>query len=659
MHQALRTWIPPCAVACGLALAAACGASSAAETRFLRLVPRASNADGVFLNEDTLLYFTDDVDRTSVTSTSVRILAPDGTPARGTLSVEGQRLRFQPAPVLAPDLSDGGYLPGTRYVVEVAGFPRLDGVRSVDGAPLETTVRFAFRTVDVTTPRSGLIFDDREPDRTRPLRLFPSAVLGGAAGHEVGSLESLYLRSEKPLDPSTIDPLGFELVAQSGGRRITLRTRLIENWSDARPRPRPARAHSAAPPEAWLRDPRAALLELTPLERLPAGTYELVRRQDEPRWRVELRLDAGWPLPRVLAWPDAATSPLRPSDFSGHPVWHPSIVPKVRVRDRGDEGGRGSFVERFLDTRLRSPLPVPEVDGTAAWTDTGRVEVRYPAAAGSGSDGAVVLGGDEPRRSLHATRLHSSKGTTTTLAPGPGLVVLRSQGRIELDGELVRRTGSTREQVDAHPTLDGKGVERRTETLSAWLARQEATDATFTVIVAGGDLVVGPEASIEVDAPLLLVAGGVVRVTGSVRGIAGAVWILGEGGGLGISPPASAATRLDIDPPRGANPLREPLRFAVLSGPLPQRGEVASWLSAEAWGSTAVQGRWRVRYVRPVQGVPRTFAELEPADSPRLLEPSGPIQVLVELEVAPGPGAWITPFVDELRLTWDQDGSRR
>jgi len=41
-------------------------------------------------------------------------------------------------------------------------------------------------------------------------------------------------------------------------------------------------------------------------------------------------------------------------------------------------------------------------------------------------------------------------------------------------------------------------------------------------------------------------------------------------------------------------------------------------------------------------------------DDPRLLDGMGPIRVLIELEVKPG-STWDPPFVDFVRLTWDED----
>ena len=169
----------------------------------LRLV-RPANPDGLFLNEDLVFYFSRDLDRASVTRESVRIRSSDGRDARGELEVDGDRIRFVPAPVTAFDLADGGYLPGKEYTVTLAGFPRPDGLRSDHGHTLARTYVWRFRTVGASEPRSGWIFDDRMQDRSAVLRLFPSPSQGQGSTYQIGIHDSIYLACDKPLDPSTI-----------------------------------------------------------------------------------------------------------------------------------------------------------------------------------------------------------------------------------------------------------------------------------------------------------------------------------------------------------------------------------------------------------------------------------------------------------------------
>src|SRR5690349_1735128 len=102
---------------------------------------------GVYLNEPLVLHFSGELDPATITSESVRIVAADSTTARGERFVTGRELTFLPDPVCARNLLDGGYLPDTTYHLELAGFPRADALRSVDGACLASTLRIEFHTI--------------------------------------------------------------------------------------------------------------------------------------------------------------------------------------------------------------------------------------------------------------------------------------------------------------------------------------------------------------------------------------------------------------------------------------------------------------------------------------------------------------------------------
>ncbi len=635
-----------------LALAACRPPAEPAAEVLLHRLTRPEAGALVRLNEDLVFHFSGEVDRTSVTHDSVRVTSAAGRSARGRLVVDGSRVRFVPATVLARDLSDGGFEPDTEYHLEIAGFPRPDCLRGIDGSPLASAYHFDFRTVAVG-PGAGPAFEDRDPDRVRPLRLFPSPQPGPHGGsdlvYELGPLDAIYLRCEEALDPATLVDGAFALRPRQGPE-VALRTRLIENESDAAARPRPARARSAAPAAAWLREPRAALVELTPVKRLTGGDKSPWRLVFYPGVRgadvVLVPFLAGWPLVPVLV-PRFESG--MPRDLGGRPVWEPALVlVSMPVLERGRDEGRGSWLEEFVDTQLRSTRAVPGCDGTAAWTDTGRVEVRFPKSAGDGRSGDVELVGAQNVRDLHAVRATVPARATCTLSAQAGPVVLRTQGSLHVRGRLERATGGRSTMTFAR------------EKLSTWLdralaapAETAAHDHDWTVLIAGGDLWV--EGEIDVSTPLLLVAGGRIRVTGTVRSTqAGQVFRLGEGGGSGLT--ASNVEELELDPPE-TNPLREPLRFAVLSGPLPARGTVVEWLEAEARGSgprdRSGNVSWSVRYVPQLAPPPLAVDDVNPVDSPELLARPEPIQFLVEIVVEPG-GVWRPPFVDSVRLAWQE-----
>lgn len=646
-----------------LAFAACRPPSEPAPRTLVHRLTRPEDPSAVRLNEDLVFHFSGEIDRTSVTHDCVRITDAQGRPARGRLDVDGTRVRFVPATVLAPDLSDGGYVPGATYQVEIAGFPRPDGLRGVDGAPLASTYRWSFRVVEVANG-GGPFFEDRDPDRVRPLRLFPAPQSvpklrreeekpsgGTELRYELGPLDAIYLRCEEPLDPSSLVDGAFALRSRQG-LEVRLRPRLLENEPDAALRPRPSRARSSSPPEAWQRELRAALVELAPVTRLSSGLnspWSLVFYPEVRTTRVvPVAFLPGFPALPVLV-PHFRSG--APRDLGGHPVWEPALVQvSFSVVERDRDGGRGAWLEEFVDTRLRSTLAIPGADGTATWSDSGRVEVRFPKAAGDGRQLDVELGGPQTFRDLHSVRAFVPPGRTCTLNPNPGPVVVRAQGSLRIAGRLERATtGRSTFQFGR-------------EKLSAWIDRALAVPADvaareldWTVLVAGGDLVV--EGEIDVSTPILLVAGGRIRVTGTVRGGQPTqVFRLGEGGGAGLA--ASNVEDLELDAPE-QNPLRSPLRFAVLSGPLPPRGTVVEWLEAEAHGSderkdVANRG-WTVRYLPELARAPLAPEDLQPVDSPELLEKPGSIQLLIEIAVEPG-GRWRPPFVDSVRLAWRESG---
>jgi hypothetical protein len=602
----IGTWIARLAAALGTLACAPIG-SGPRESPLLEVrarLPRVS--EGVLLNEPLVVYFSEPLDRSTVTHDSVRITDADGQRARGRLEVEGESLRFVPDPVYARDLSDGGFRPATTYTVELSGFPDPAGLRSADGAPLARSLTWSFRTVVVGDPQVAVLFEDATPEHGGALTLAVGTVVEG---------QPLYLRSAEPLDPSTLDDAEFLFLPERGGEAVRAHARLVPRTS--------------LPPELQTAGRGTAWLQLLPLDApLGPGIYLL----DAPE--LELR------------------------DYGGNPVWIAGLAVERKFTVVAAVAGLpGRYSESFLDTARRSPVPPPplggpEPDGTAHWGKDGAVRIRFPRAAGDGSAGAVELAGAtqrgaarELRKDVRATRLTLADEAECALA-AEGLVVLRAQGLLRIGGRLVRGAGDAPSDTTAGgdggaPSLlasfDGG-------TLSGWLARAAAEDPAWTVLIAGGDLVV--DGMLEVGTPLLLVAGGVVRISGSVAASCEgcAVAILGEGGGRW---PNAERADLVLDEPL-SNPLAAPLRLAVMSGPIPPRGKVARWLSGGAAGHAGA-GRYRVRYLRD----PDLAGDLAPRDHPSLLEGASSIRFVVELALEPGV-PWDPPFVDEVVLTWEE-----
>jgi hypothetical protein len=591
---------------------------------------------GVFLNEVLVFHFSEALDGSSVTHATLHVRDERGEPAEGDLWVEEERLEFRPRVPLRADLADAGLQPGHLYTVELLGYPLPDGLRSRSGKVLAGCWRGSFRSASEAdgseAPSAARhLFEDASLDRAAPLTLVSQQVDGGA---------SILLACAEPLDPRSVSARGFELRYFGPERApgesapqplpIAIETRLVRNDANG----------------AWL-------------ELQPCVDASGVRPQLEPG---EYHL-----------WIDPARTTLR--DFGGHPcgpAWISPSTPtaEIRVQRPGISGPVSAWRAEFLDSAQRSPKAVDDADGTAHWTDTGLVSVRFPLAAGSGADGAVVLAGTESRADLAATRLSLPAGAVARLAAEQGACVLRAQGRLEIAGELVRacgpvelRRGPTephaawqqrlRTRPAAGPGATARGLGEfpagAQATLSEFLASASAQAEPWTVLVAGGDLVIS--GGLRVDGPLLLAAGGWVRASGPVE--ASEVWILREGGGQRIREPLRQAP-LVLDPPT-VNPLRVPIHVAIMSAPLrPIRG-------VERWSSSSVaarsgSGRWRVGYIGERELPGRSVELVGPVDDPSQLNGCSALQVRIDLWMEPGT-PWDPPAVDQVEVHWVERGA--
>lgn len=616
----------------------ACGGPQADAPRTLQLVKIVPTSEhGVFLNEPLTFHFSADVDPLSVHGESVRVETESGERARGSLRVEGHKVIFQPDVPRARDLSDGGYRPGRRYLVRLEGFPRPDGIRGTDGEPLASTFPWSFDTVEVDEPRHALLFDDLHLERQRPPQIFPSA--GSSGVYQIGVGDSIYLACEKPIDPTSLRSEDFSLrlgtYANPVTRDVGLVARLVENAQDAELRARPAGLHSLYSDTAWRSEKRASLIELKPLDPLLAGEVGYLRYLPEGG-------DDAWSMR------DFSLRPLLPHGFAFREC-------KISVVEGAGFAGMDEIDERFVDKDLRSPLAVPESDGSAAWEGNGRVEVHYPLAAGDGSAGSVALAALQPLGDLQAVDLDLAPGQGCRLPDQPGLVLLRAQGRITLRGKLERRA-TLREPLDC--------AHEQGATLSSWLARTRAADPSWTVLIAGGDIVLEGKGEIDSRGPVLLVAGGQIRDT-TGKTLAGLApgqtlfWAQAGAGGARLHVQGPAQAQFMLDPPVGSNPLQRPLRYAVVSSPLPATGRVARWISAvlsggfdsSAPGNERGTSTWSVRFFRADEPRVPEFSRA----SASLLLPEGPgaLRFVVELVVGVGKD-WQTPYVDRVQLSFER-----
>jgi len=574
------------------------------------------------LNDELALIFDAPLDPESVSGRSVQLRGEDGRRVEGRWRVDGRKLEFSPAPVLAPDLSDGGFRPGETLDLVVVGFPSPAALRSDDGRWLEDSKRLRYQVIPAGAGQVGFLFDDATPSRGKPLEgspLDPGFPLGPAL--KPGA--PLVLRCAEPINPASLDASALRLTTSDDRpmSETNIRLELLQNFDDE---------------QLDGVEQSNALLAVHFEPELPPADYRL--------YEVSQR--------------GALT------DFRDNPVsWSLRMGLPFRV---GGQVDTSDYSLDFVDDVVAVPLAVEGADGTAHWANDGRVRVHYPAAAGDGRDGGFVLDGTPlATEDLHTTSLRLDAGVEQVL-PASGLVILRAQGRIELSGRLVRRGDEGRAIPNMFDALPEAQVPERT--LSEFLESAREQDPDWTVIVAGGDLVL--DGTLELDGPLLLVCGGRLRgrrlpeLTGSG---ARQLWVLGDGGfdlevNMGRDERDRPAPLVLDEPTR--NLLRTPLVFCAVSSPLPLRIEPERWREPEAIGRghrgpSGPHGDWAVHFL------PRVL-ELDPIPRAALARTPWEVgestcRVVLELTLQPArvrpdgtldPERWDPPFIDRVRLVW-------
>jgi len=608
---------------------------------------RQERAERVLLNEPLVVHFSEALDPRSVTRESVRVLDAEGAPVVGEVEATGRRLAFHPRLPLAPDLGDGGFLPDRSYSITLRGFPRVDALRSLDGAPLVRTFRSTFTTVDARgSVASGPVapgpvtpgpdaggdpaaalggFLDDAPERRAQLSFERLSVVAG---------EPWSLVADKAIDPRSVSDARFVLASLPlpqgdglGAAPIPLRATLVA----ARP------LH--------------ARIELMPLDPsglprlLEVGEYLLVELPEAPPLR-----DLG-AAPVVGPWATVAVPPTL--------VVEPPPPPPIGRR----------LVETFATTALSSPRVVEGAVGQARWEGDGRVRLSCPRASGDGRDGAVALAGDEPRGRVRATDLVLERGEVATLS-STGAVVLSAQGRVTVSGRLERRVqegAARRGEDESHqdwllrikygddgppPPVEWLAFEQG-ETLSEFLERAREAELGVTCIVCGGDIVI--DGVIDVDGPLVLVAGGRVRIPGTVR--ASEAWITEPFARSGVNAWLEPLA-IEVDQPL-VNELVHEQRWSIVSGPLRAGDGFSRWGASRATGyaSPGEGSRFEVRFVGNRRDAVGRLVETEPVADLRLLEDCSIVRLRIDLVVeAAGsgpPAPWNPPWLDDVELIWE------
>lgn len=627
---------------------AACRPALEATPAALRLIEfTQAGSREVRLNETLQFQFSAELDRASITPASFAVEDAAGRKAEGEILLRAGTLQFVPDLPRQAGLIDGGLLPGRTYTVRLLGFPAPDGLRGLGGEPLEASAVLQFKTAGAAGDQAVFVPPISE---SLPLAF-------DCRQRVVGPLEPILLETREAVDPRSLHGDLFRLfparspageALPESEQAIPLQASLNENTSSrAVVELRPVRRDRSVP---WFRA-------------LPAGSYYLVEVPEEERFRTL----GGNPIAPV--WTLAGAS------------WH-----ELRVGD----ASRSVRREEFDDEKAGSPLPFEEADGTAYLGGDGRVAVRFPAAAGSGSrgpvpdlssflsDGAERAGGVD----LHATRAVLPAGETLDLSALAGPVVLRAQRSLRIEGVLRRRgeadspsverwlqeredaldaARAARSEAEQLASREGAALEdgvrdaldagvaaaEASLRLSDFLRDVQAAGLPWTFLIAGGDVVV--DGTVDLDGDLVIVAGGWVRVPGRVA--ARRVWSTPEGGGdFGVLQDVPDPLPLRLDAPQD-NPLREALSVALVTRSIRPQGGVEEWLGL-TMDSDAGAGQVRVRAIGEQELGTRETAKLGPVEDLRFLRGCDSLRLVLELEVPPGPGPWDPPAVEAVEVSW-------
>jgi hypothetical protein len=424
----------------------------------------------LFLNQDVTVYFSEPVDPLSVTADTFRIVDQSGLGVDGRLRVGTRSITFEPIPPVKASLDDGSLRPGRDYVLEVAGLPLWNAVRSTNGQRLERGFSLRLRTV-AADPRAEGFSSPFLPVGTG-VEAF--AVQGGHGLRVAADTGRLRLQFNLPVLPTSASPDAVQVWRLYPGRAEPELLAVSE-----------VTAVAEAPGHA----PYGSVVEvrITPGVLRPADlVYVTFPRDGAAQFRDYL----GWPLAATDAVLSFSVQPgdrVRLLQLGGREPWH-------------FEPGSGELI----------PFAARE---------DGRAEPLCHRDAGSGAFGVfrpsrdVVLTPHEPVDRGDGTRVVSADGDfpfqaidvpdgVTVVVRSPTPVTLRARGGIRIRGRLV---------LDV-PTVEHRWAQGASVPIEGLLAGAPCA------LVAGGDVRV--EGRVELADPraegtaLTIVAGGGLIASG-------------------------------------------------------------------------------------------------------------------------------------------------
>lgn len=205
---------------------AACGRGAEAPAVF-RLErtspPPAGSAPPLLLNDAITAYFSAPVLPVSVTPDSVTVVDDRGHRVPGELRVGADWITFTPLPPVTAALDDGSFRPGGAYELRIAGMPRPDAVRSLDGRRLAAPAALSFRVAGRDAAPPGLPAPLRPPASELPFVLrAPEGLLQLPA-----DAPRLRLDFTQPVLPSSVTADAFEITLLDQPPFETLKPRSV------------------------------------------------------------------------------------------------------------------------------------------------------------------------------------------------------------------------------------------------------------------------------------------------------------------------------------------------------------------------------------------------------------------------------------------------
>jgi len=221
-------------------LASACWQASPAPPAVLEVEgvspSLAPEAEPLLLNDSVTVYFSAPIHALSVTADTVSVVDREGHAVPGSLETGSDWVTFSPEPPLSPGLQDGSFRPGEDYRLRIAGYPRPDAVRAVDGRRLDRVYNFPIRMAGVGPYRTAM--GELPAPLRPPVTDLPFLLWGGDDLPQKLPADAprLYLHFTLPVLPTSAHPEAFVVQLARGLRLIEPRSvRVVTSRLDPYP----------------------------------------------------------------------------------------------------------------------------------------------------------------------------------------------------------------------------------------------------------------------------------------------------------------------------------------------------------------------------------------------------------------------------------------